>query len=173
MAVLSRKQLSELNPDKIYNIQTFVLHHERWVNVDNTLSTTLNAPVKIEFDKDIRTKLGGLKDKKGIYMFFVEPDFPFVPSCNYLMYVGRVIGGNTFFARFYDYIKGIGNTTVRRNIQLLTNLWPGHTWVYFFELNLTDARISAIEKNLYDNIVPPLNNSFSAKGAKNSRSIYV
>ncbi|WDF54885.1 hypothetical protein [Mucilaginibacter sp. KACC 22063] len=172
MPVLTRKELSELNPEKIYNIQTFVLHHELWANIDPALNAILNAPVKLAFDSTIRTRLGALRNSRGIYMFFVEPEFPFIPSCNYFMYVGRVISGNTFFKRFYDYVSSIGNKKKRRNLQLLTNLWPGKTWVYFFELNLSDTRIAAIEANLFDNIVPPLNNQFRAKRALNSRSIY-
>jgi hypothetical protein len=88
------------------------------------------------------------------------------------MYVGRVINTNTFFKRFNDYIKGIGNKNIRRNIQLLTNLWENKTWVYFYELNHDDSKIKTIESNLFDNIIPPLNNKFSAKRALNSRSIY-
>ena len=37
----------------------------------------------------------------------------------------------------------------------------------------TDDEIEAIEDNLIDNIVPPLNNKVKAKAAKNSRSIYL
>lgn len=172
MPVLTRDELADLNPEKIYSIPTFILHYELWKNIDPTLSSILNAPVRIKFDANIRSNLGTIKDKKGIYMFFVEPDFPFVSNANYLMYVGRVIKTNTFFKRFNDYVNGIGNKNVRRNIQLLTNLWEDKTWVYFYELNLADTRISAIESNLFDNIIPPLNNQFRSKRALNSRSIY-
>jgi hypothetical protein len=172
MPVLTRDELRDINIEKIFNIQTFVLHFELWQNIDPTLSTILNAPVKIKFDVNIRNNMGSIKNKKGIYMFFIEPDFPFLPKANYLMYVGRVINSNTFFKRFNDYIKGIGNKNIRRNIQLLTNLWENKTWVYFYELNLADSRIKTIESNLFDNIIPPLNNQFRAKRALNSRSIY-
>jgi hypothetical protein len=56
---------------------------------------------------------------------------------------------------------------------LLTNLWPNKTWVYVYPLDATDDEIEAIEDNLIDNIVPPLNNKVKAKAAKNSRSIYL
>jgi hypothetical protein len=171
MPALTKEELSELNPEKVYNIPT-VLHQELWSSIDPTLATVLNAPLRIPFDTSIRTKLGGVKNKKGIYIFMVEPDFPFVPKVNYLLYVGRVIGRNTFFKRFHDYVSSIGNKNKRRNLQLLTNLWPGKTWVYFYELALPDPRISAIEKNLFDNIIPPLNNQFRSKRATNARSIY-
>jgi hypothetical protein len=172
MPVLTRNELRELNPEKIYNIQSFVLHYELWQKIDPTLITVLNSPVRLKFDSNIRKKLGAIRNKKGIYMFFVEPDFPFYPKSNYLMYVGKVTNTNTFFKRFYDYVKGIGNKNVRRNIQLLTNLWEDKTWVYFYDLNLSDKRIEGIEENLFDNIIPPLNNQFRAKRALNSRSIY-
>lgn len=172
MPVLTRDELSELNPEKIFNIPTFILHYELWQRLDPNLATTLNAPVKLQFDENIRNNLGALKDRKGVYMFFIEPDFPFIPKANYLMYVGRVIKTDTFFHRFYDYVKAIGNKNYRRNIQLLTNLWAGKTWVYFYDLNIADNLIADIEQNLFDNIIPPLNNQFRSKRALNSRSIY-
>lgn len=171
MPVLSKMELVALNPDKIYKLP-FLLHFELWPNLDASLLSNLVNPVKLPFDEDIRANLGALKDRKGIYFFFVESECPFVPSVNYFVYVGRVTEDNTFFKRFYDYVTAIGNKNKRRNIQLLTNLWPGKTWVYFFDLNLTDSEIDAIESNIYDNVVPPLNNKFKAKRAQNSRSIY-
>lgn len=171
MAVLTKEELVLLNPDPVYRMP-FVLNYELWPNVDRTLSTILNNPQKILFDSTIRKKLGTLKNAKGIYMFIIEPEFPFVPSVNYLVYVGRVINDNTFFKRFYEYVDSIGNVNARRNVQLLTNLWPGKTWVYFYELTLADKRIAEIEDNIFNNICPPLNNKFRSKRALNSRSIY-
>ncbi|MGI4822613.1 MAG: hypothetical protein ACRYFV_15495 [Janthinobacterium lividum] len=171
MPVLTRDELNGLNPDKLYRLK-FVLHYEQWSNLDPTILSHLHSPVKLKFDDNIRNSLGAIKNKKGVYIFMIEPDFPNVPTSNYLVYVGEVTAGNTFFKRFYDYVSAIGDRNKRRNIQLLTNLWPDKTWVYFYELSLTDAEIEAIESNLYDNIIPPLNNKFKAKKAKNSRSLY-
>lgn len=171
MPVLSQTELVTLNPDKIYKLP-FLLHFGLWPKLDSTLLSNLVNPIKIPFDEHIRDNLGVLKDKKGIYFFFVETECPFVPDVNYFVYVGRVTAENTFFKRFYDYVTAIGNKNKRRNIQLLTNLWPGKTWVYFFDLNLTDVEIDTIESNIFDNIVPPLNNKFKAKTAQNGRSLY-
>ena len=171
MPVLTIDELSELNPDKTY-LLPFVLHYHQWKKLDSKHMAILNKPIKIQFDSNIRNKMGGLKTKKGIYMFIVEPEFPFIPSVNYLVYVGRVMGKNTFFSRFYEYVTAIGNKKVRRNIQLLTNLWEAKTWVYFYELALSDIQIAQIEQNIFDNIIPPLNNQFRVKRALNSRSIY-
>lgn len=171
MPVLSKHELIDLNPDKIFNLK-FVLHFELWRSLDITLLSHLKNPIKLEFNEKIRENLGPLKDKKGIYFFFIEPDLPIIPKIDYFVYVGRVSAGNTFFERFYEYVTSIGNKNNRRNIQLLTNLWPGKTWVYFFELSLTDDEISAIEINIYDNVVPPLNNKFKSKKTRNSRSLY-
>src|SRR3990167_3561699 len=107
MPVLTRDELADLNPEKIYNIPTFVLHYELWQNINPNLAVTLNAPVKVQFDENIRNNLGAIRNRKGVYMFFVEPEFPFVPTVNYLMYVGKVVGTNTFFKRFYDYVSAI------------------------------------------------------------------
>lgn len=172
MPALSKDELVSLNADKIYKLP-FVLNLELWKNIDPTYSKILNAPVRLRFDEDIQSNLGTIKDKKGIYMFIVEPEFPFVPPVNYLVYVGRVTRKNTFRNRFYDYVSAIGDKRKRENIRLLTNLWPGKTWVYFYELSSQpDTKIIEIEKSLFDNIIPPLNNDFKSSRARNSRSIY-
>ena len=170
MAVLSLEELNNINPEKIYNIKSFVLNINTWENLRNDLTMLLKNGKRVLFDENIRNSL---PLTKGIYMFFIEPCFPFLPETRYLMYVGRVIGSNTFYNRFNDYVSSIGNKDKRRNIQLLTNLWPNKTWVYVYELDLSDDEITAIEDNLIDNIVPPLNNKFKAKSAQKSRSIYM
>lgn len=169
MAVLSLEELNNDNPEKVFRIESFVLNHQSWINVRKDLTILFQKGKKFKFDEKIQS---ALPSTRGIYIFYVEPEFPFLPETRYLMYVGRVIGSNTFKKRFYKYVSAIGNHAVRRNIQLLTNLWPDKTWVYVYELNLTDEEITAIEDNLIDNIVPPMNNKFKSTKAKNSRSIY-
>jgi hypothetical protein len=169
MAVLSRDELINLNPQSIYRIGTFILNIEAWNNLDSDLLNCLNESKRFLFDEQI---IGSLPETKGIYFFMVEPEFNFMQNANYLMYVGRVMNKNTFRLRFYDYVRCIGNRNVARNKQLLTNLWPNKTWVYIFELNVTDEQIFNIERNLIDSIIPPMNNSFSAEISNQSRSIY-
>ena len=169
MPALTYQELNNQNPEKIFNIKTFVLNSQNWQSVRPDLNILFKNWKKYKFDEHIQDYL---PNTKGIYIFFVEPNFPFLPETRYLMYVGEVSGTNTFHNRFYDYVSGIGSKKHRRNIQLLTNLWPDHTWVYVYELNLPDKDITDIEDNLIDNINPPMNNKFKAKAAKNSRSIY-
>lgn len=170
MPALSYIQLNNDNPEKIYNIRTFVLNAQTWVNVRSDLQQLFSNRTRYKFDENI---IQALPNTKGIYIFYVEPNFPFLPETRYIMYVGKVTCTDTFHNRFYDYVSGIGNKKKRRNIQLLTNLWPDNTWVYIYELDLSDDEITAIEDNLIDNIIPPLNNKFKAKSAQNSRSIYL
>ena len=168
---LTKEQLASLNMDRVYRINPYILNFELWQNVDSALKTLLSKPVKYLFDDSIQTSLS--KTSKGIYVFTVEPDFPFPPTINHFMYVGKVVATNTFHDRFYEYVSAIGLMDKRRNIQLLTNLWPGKTWVYVYELNtLNDNEIEDIEDNLIDNIIPPLNNRFKSKKAKNQRNLY-
>lgn len=129
----------------------------------------MNKPIKLRFDENIRKHLN---KTRGIYSFIIEPEFPFSPKIYYLVYIGRVIGTNDFKNRFQHYTKAIGNKNVKRNVQLLTNLWPGQTYVYVYELNSTDAEIKEIEKQLINYIIPPLNNQFIISKAINSRSLY-
>ena len=169
---LTEKQLVQVNPDIIYNVKKYVLNIKLWKNITAATKKHLNSVTykKFPFNGNIQRHLS--KSAKGIYFFTVEPDFQFPPTIVHLLYIGKVEKTDTFHHRFYDYVGAIGLKDKRRNIQLLTNLWPGKTWVYVFELALPDADIVTIEDNLLDSIVPPLNNRFKLKQAKNSRSIY-
>jgi len=168
MTVLTLEELAKLNPERIPKF-TFLMNIELWKKIDTKLKDILSRPLKIKFDENIRNYL---TKKRGIYMFIIEPEFPFSPRIDYLIYIGRVIGTNNFKNRFQHYVKAIGNKNVKRNIQLLTNLWPEKTYVYTFELNKSDDEIKEIEKQLVNYIIPPLNNQFSISEAVNSRSLY-
>lgn len=169
MSVLTLEQLNDYNPEKIYDLP-LTLNINLWNSLN--LPITLPAPIKLEFNEALRSSMPtNLKKKKGIYFFVVEPNFPFVPTVNHLVYIGRVVKTNTFFKRFYEYIKAIGNQNVKRNRQLMTNAWPTKTYIYYFVLE-NDNHIEIVEKELIDKIIPPLNNKFSIKEATNTRSIY-
>lgn len=167
--VLSIKDINNASIEKNYNIKSFVLNINTWTNIDSSLSTLFAHGIRYKFDENITSSL---PKQKGIYIFFVEPSLPFIPEIRYLMYVGKVTGTDDFKTRFYKYVNAIGNINERRNIMLLTNLWPEKTWVYVYPLNKSDKEIEAIEDNLIDNIVPPLNNRVKSRQAKNSRSIF-
>ncbi len=167
---LSITAINNARIEKTYNIESFVLNMDTWANIDPKLSVYFAGGNKFKFDENITNHLS---TNKGIYIFYVEPDFPFSPATRYLMYVGKVTGTNTFKNRFYSYVNAIGNINEKENIMILTNLWPGKTWVYVYPLNMTDKEIEAIENNLIDNIVPPLNSRVKSKSAKNSRSIFI
>lgn len=169
---LTKEELVSINPDKIYNIKTYVMNLELWANITTKTKTILSAvkPKVIPFDDKIQGKLSNTA--KGIYIFVVKPELGIDPEPLHLMYVGKVEASNTFHKRFYDYVGAIGKKDKRRNIQLLTNLWPGKTYVYVYELGVSDAEIVEIEDNLIDTIVPPMNNRFKLKRAKDSRPLY-
>ena len=169
MKALSLQEINDAYPEKAYNIESFVLNINTWSNVRQELGGLFHDCLRLKFDENIRESL---PKTKGIYIFFVEPNFPFLPETRYLMYVGKVTGTNTFFHRFNEYVSSIGNLNQRQNTMLLTNLWPEKTWVYVYPLDLSDKEIESVEDNLIDNIVPPLNNRVKAKSAHNSRSIY-
>jgi hypothetical protein len=169
MPVLSLDELNSVNPQKIYELP-LTLNINLWSNIK--LPSPLPKPIKLEFNENIRkTFPANLKNKKGIYFFMIEPDFPFTPEIKYLVYIGRVIKTNTFFKRFYDYVNAIGNYSVQRNKQLMTNAWPSKTYIYYYELT-NDSDIETIEQELIDKIIPPLNNKFFLKEAINTRSLY-
>lgn len=169
MRTLSIQDINNAYPEKVYNIESFVLNINTWAYVRQELGTLFCNGLRLKFDEHIRDSL---PRTRGIYIFYVEPDFPFLPETRYLMYVGKVTGTDTFFHRFYEYVSDIGKLNQRQNTMLLTNLWPEKTWVYIYPLDLSDKEIESIEDNLIDNIVPPLNNRVKAASARNSRSIY-
>lgn len=137
---------------------------------------TLPTPTKVKFDDSILASIpSSIANNKGIYMFFLEPNHPFLPKVHHLLYIGRVQSGTSNFSfkkRMYDYKATIGNVTRSLNKVLLTNLWPDHTFVYFYSLNhMTDQAIKDIESNLYKNIVPPLNAQIEGK-TEQTRNLY-
>jgi hypothetical protein len=140
-----------------------VVYHDPnlWKKITNH---KLPTPVKIKFDSNVRNAMPpNIKKGKGIYMFFLEPNhnLPSDVEMKHLLYIGRVQEGKTkfnFYRRFYAYVNDIGNLKAPRNRMRLTNLWPDHTYVYYFDLShKTDKQIKDIEKNLFNNIIPPLN----------------
>ncbi len=168
MGALTKEELNEQNPEKIYDIP-LTLNIEKWKSF-NLPVNLMNYSEKLKFNENIRDNMKVIKNKKGIYMFVVEPEFPFVPRIDYLLYIGRVIKSDTFFKRFYNYVKSIGKRNKKRNIQFLTNAWIEKTFVYFFEIN-DDDKIVKTEEQLINIIIPSLNNQLYLKGAHNPRSI--
>lgn len=172
MGVLSIEQINNSFPDNRYMLN--VIHNPNlWAEID---IATLPSPEKVKFDENIRTNMPiDIKDDKGIYMFILEPNYPFEPSIKHLVYIGRVREGATnfsFFKRFNDYIGLIGNPNGSLNKVLLTNLWPNHTFVYFFKLDsMSDDEIAEIEDNLIKKIIPPLNSAIGGK-TEQTRDLY-
>ena len=102
MTPLSYEELNNDNPEQIYNIESFVLNLQSWKDVRDDLRVLFQNGQRFKFDEHIRDSL---PRTKGIYIFFVEPQFPFQPEVRYLMYVGKVVGSNSFHHRFYEYVS--------------------------------------------------------------------
>lgn len=175
MPYLTRLEILQAYPEN--STYRMSVHHEpdKWNNI---LNHNLGTPIRLKFDENIRDNMpANIHNGKGIYMFFLEPSHPFPSSIlmRHLLYVGRVREGNTnysFFKRFYRYVEAIGNKDSARNIMRLTNLWPDHTYVYYFDLSAkTDTEISDIESNIFNNIIPPLNEELHG-GARITRQFY-
>ncbi|MEM6737942.1 MAG: hypothetical protein AAGC64_12810 [Bacteroidota bacterium] len=159
------------------NPYTMLVHHNPnwWSQI---LDHDLGDPIKLKFDQNIRDAMPeNIHRGKGIYMFCLEPDYPISDEVlsKHLLYVGRVQAGTTnynFFRRFLKYVRSIGNRAIARNTMRLTNLWPNHTYVYYFELSeKSDQDIVDIEKNIFNNIVPPLNEELHGE-ARLTRRLY-
>lgn len=153
-----------------------IYHNPNWWA--EIINHNLINPVRMKFDENIRENMtDDIHSGKGIYMFFLEPNHPFPEDIRikHLLYVGRVQSGETnfnFFRRFYKYVNAIGDRTVARNTMRLINLWPDHTYVYYFNLsNRTDAEIVEIERNIYNKVVPPLNEALEGE-ARLTRQFY-
>lgn len=171
MGVLSIEQINNSFPDIRFKLS--VIHNpDLWAEIN---IPTLPPPEKVKFDEHIKDNLpSNIKDEKGLYMFILEPQHPFEPSIKHLMYVGRVRKGTSDFSfskRFNDYVNLIGNSNGSLNKVLLTNLWPNHTFVYFFTLDLPDEEIADIEDILIKKIIPPLNSAIGGK-TEQTRNLY-
>lgn len=172
MPVLTLEEINNSFPDNRYLLN--VIHNP---NLWNELNIPkLPNPTRVKFDENIKANMPLLiRDEKGIYMFILEPEYPFEPSIKHLVYIGRVRSGETdfnFYKRFDDYKGLIGKSNGSLNKVLLTNLWPEQTFVYFFGLStLSDDDISDIENILIKKIIPPLNSAIGGK-SEQTRNLY-
>jgi hypothetical protein len=151
-------------------------HDPNWWN--KIKNHKLPNPIKLKFDDKMRGLMPkNIKKGKGIYMFFLETSHPFPEDVytRHILYVGRVLEGasnHSFFKRMNHYVNDIGNKNSARNRMRLANLWPDNTYVYFFDLSKrTDFDIIDIEKNIFNNIVPPLNEELHGE-ARGTRKLY-
>ncbi|WP_326982274.1 hypothetical protein VUJ46_19060 [Chryseobacterium sp. MYb264] len=172
---LSREEIASLYIEDNFSFK--VCHFpEYWEDIDRGIFAKLPAPTMLNFNQNIRRNMegAGIKNSAGIYMFFLEPAFNFMPEVRHLLYVGRVITGDSdhsFFKRFYSYVKAIGDDTRKKNLVKLTNLWPTYTKVYFYPLTIPDTEIMEIEDIIISKVIPPLNNQFKGR-SRNSRQLY-
>jgi hypothetical protein len=169
---LTPQEIADVHIGSVHGL-SYIHYPKNWGNID---LQNFPAPFVLQFNASIRDNMPNqIKNGKGIYMFFLEPNHPFSPELRHLLYVGRVRAGGTnynFFQRFYQYVNSIGNKAESSNKMKLTNLWPDHTYVYFYCLdNETDARIVEIESMLYNSLVPPLNDRLEGD-AKQTRDFY-
>lgn len=171
MDALTLEEINNSFPDNRYLLN--VLHNPSlWQDIN---FTPLPNPHVVKFDENIKDNIPAeIKNKKGIYMFFLNPEHPFLPEIKHLVYVGRVRSGATgfnFLKRFDEYKKQIGNPNGSLNKVLLTNLWPNHTYVFFYGLDFSDEDIASIEDVIIKKIVPPLN-SFIGGRTEQTRNLY-
>lgn len=166
MPYLTETEVRDAFPDSGPPLRLSVYNKIEWWD-EIILPIPLPAPTRLTFDDTIRNIMpANLRNSKGLYFFFIEPEHPLNLNISHLVYIGRVLGGaqnnHNFHTRFREYVNAIGNKTVKRNTMRMTNLWPNKTHVYFFELNhFTDAQIEFYEDLLIQKIVPPLNEKLS------------
>src|SRR5450631_2195142 len=101
MAVLTIEEINTSFPDNRYMLN--VIHNPNlWKEIN--LTSPLPIPIKVKFDVNIKSNMPtNIRDEKGIYMFILEPNYPFEPSIKHLVYIGRVRKGETNF-NFYKRI---------------------------------------------------------------------
>ena len=89
---LTLKEINESCIERCHRLH--VIHNKDWweeINLD-----IFPEPIRLEFNATIREHMPvQVKKHKGIYMFFIEPNHPFKPDIKHLMYVGRVLSGQS------------------------------------------------------------------------------
>ncbi|MFE3849295.1 hypothetical protein ACFX5D_15120 [Flavobacterium sp. LB3P45] len=166
MPYLTESEVRDAFPHSAAPLKLSVYHRIEWWD-EIILPVPLPAPIRLTFTDTIRNTMPvNIRNGKGLYFFFLEPEHPINLNISQLVYIGRVLGGaldnHNFYLRFREYVNAIGNRAVKRNTMRMTNLWPNKTYVYFFELNhFTDAQIVVYEDLLIQKIVPALNEKLS------------
>ena len=99
----------------------------------------------------------------GIYSLLVQPGIANHADCSYLMYLGKA---TSLRSRFGNYLTT--EKTRRPKIVRLLQMYEGN--IQFCYSKVREAKLDAIEEQLYNAFVPPCNSQFSgelsrAKGA--------
>ncbi|HVX01182.1 MAG TPA: GIY-YIG nuclease family protein [Candidatus Babeliaceae bacterium] len=166
---LTLQQIAQINAEDNYKFETFISPENIAFSLSALGKCKIEKIEKLKFENQITDSLT-LKDK-GIYLFVLEHVLVQTISLNYLLYIGKAYKTNSFKQRFYAYRSAIGSTQSKKNILMLTNLWPNSTFVYF--VKITDNQsIEDVEKILINKLRPPFNEEYYTEKSVNSTSLY-
>ena len=133
------------------HVKKFLLYPKHWDNPTFKVNQNLKWS-SYKFTKANRSKI---PLRKGIYCFVLKPKVSNFFVTNYLFYVGKTT--RTLNIRYKEYLNDWeGKGKPRHRIFEMLNMYEGHLYFYYTELNSNNV-ISDIEDKFIDTFVPFVN----------------
>jgi hypothetical protein len=138
-----------------FRVDRFILCPDHWRNYNPPAPLTWH---RIKFD-DAQAALVP-NNERGVYTFVAEPNVASHPSCNYLLYVGKVEDSN-FRIRFKSYLSESEKKKPREHVLYRIDRWKPCLWFYYSALPRS-VRAETIEDMLIAAFLPPVNRLWPA-----------
>lgn len=134
------------------HIRKFFLNPDFWLDPKKDIKIVPSKWSYVEFEKK---NLDKVSSKKGIYAFVLEPQYPSLFKTSYLFYIGKT--SRPLKTRFLEYFsERDGNGKYRYLVREMLQLYKGHLFFYFLELN-SIKDVNEFEKTLLNTFVPFVN----------------
>lgn len=115
----------------------------------------------VEFHSDNRDSI---PEEKGIYMFVAEPPYSSLANLRhrYILYIGQSVNLRQRYLQYFNYQNSDEPSDQFKRIMIL--IWQECLcFNYFLTPDFSSNNLTAIEMDLIDMIVPPMNIRFRAK----------
>ena len=120
-----------------------------------------------------KTSQGSIPDAMGVYMFVIKsmPEMLTNLQHRYILYVGQAGNLRKRFGEYFHYAHS--NKPSDQLKRVMTLIWKDKLDFHYFETpNFSTSDLTAIEFDLIDRIVPPMNNRFRADVLKQYVKLY-
>ena len=119
-------------------------------------------PVKLKWEgkKFSPASKGSIPNKPGVYAFVIKPGIPPGLPNSVLMYIG--MSDRPLRERFGEYVREMGDPRGRPAINTMLQMYAGYLHFYCARVK-KPTKPKAIEDQLLETLVPPMNKQYSAK----------
>ena len=136
-----------LNPD--------IWELEKKVNID-----LINQWKEVEFCKENQDSI---PSKQGIYMFIARPikNTPVHVAHSYILYIGQTENLNQRFNSYFSYKNTTEPSDQLKRMMIL--IWERYLFFNYITNDYDKEKLTNLEYDLIDTVVPPINNRFRSR----------